>query len=330
MYYKEITRTPTFECTLQYYENLSRASRSNTGTILRIVVRVKHPNGHDPLVLALGMGGLFFLFQIFCLLCTNLSIIYSKLPSRRSITLKSTIDVDSYISGMILLPLMCGCFLAWSSLKRVSIPTLEDLALGSVVMYGSTFSFRRILELRPDIDLARNPVESMMMILTDTTLLRALYHPQAWSWMERWLVHSIFWSTFVFAFFGKVMMVRKSIWQCNVVCARFGLMSRMQHFRFAVVLKFMAALNVAQYCMRSVIVSVGGCIIIMNNIYSPFFLLRLVNCFLLEWCYTHMTYTQTRNHITTQPPPFFFTTFFAGRLELIGPEVLRKTLMTGV
>ena len=195
-------------------------------TILRIVVRVKHPNGHDPLVLALGMGGLFFTFQIFCLLCTNLSIIYSKLPSRRNITLKSTIDVIRTVCGMIFLPLMCGCFLAWSSLKHVSIPTLEDLALGSVVMYGSTFSFQRILELRPDFDFARNPVESMMLILTDTTLLRALYHPKAWSWMEKWLVHSIFWSTFVFAFFGSSDDDEKVdlAMQCGV-SFRFGLMS---------------------------------------------------------------------------------------------------------
>ena len=173
-------------------------------TILRIVVRVKHPNGHDPLAVALGMGGMFFTFQILSMLCTNLSTIIKNLPSRTSVTFEKTIDVIRAVLGMIVLPLMCGCFLAWSALKRVSMPTLEDLVLGSLVVYGSTFSSQRIFELRPHYEnLARNRAEYMMLVLTDTTLLRAMYHPHAWLWMEKWLVHSIFWSTFVFAFYGQ-------------------------------------------------------------------------------------------------------------------------------
>jgi len=101
-------------------------------TMLRVVVRVKHPHGHDPLAVALGMGGLFFTFQILSLLLTSLFVII-KMPTRK-ITFKIIVDAFGTIFYLTFLPLMCGCFLAWSAFKCVSIPTSEDLALGGLVL----------------------------------------------------------------------------------------------------------------------------------------------------------------------------------------------------
>lgn len=134
--------------------------------------------------------------QILSLVFQNLSTIKTKLLNTKiTASVEGTIDVVRTIFSLICLPLLCGSFLAWSAAKSVSIPSIEDMVLGLLVVYASTFSYHRLLELRPDLN-NMSTGEVMITILTDMSLLRALYAPKAWVWMEKWIVYATFWSIF--------------------------------------------------------------------------------------------------------------------------------------
>lgn len=148
------------------------------------LVRIDPTYGHDPLAFAFGTGAIYF-----CTIAVWKASAQVYALDLGSVRWRPMLESFAVLfSGFLALPLICGCFIAWSASQKIGMPTHEDWALGFVIQL-STMRFAELADHFPN---AADSSEVIMGIMYRPELIFSLLAPSV-GWVCNWATHSAAW-----------------------------------------------------------------------------------------------------------------------------------------